>query len=252
MSAGERFLAALAGPAREPLPFRTTIVVAHPDDETIGCGALLSRLAEPTIIHLTDGAPRSLTDAKARGFQTAEAYAEARRRELQAAMALAGVLPQQLVALGWPDQEASFHMVEIATELARRLAGTDIVIAHAYEGGHPDHDTTALAVHAARELILRRGGAAPDIIEIPLYRAGPEGRLAQSFELWPGLAESVVKLSAEEQRLKEAMFAAHATQQHRAWVVHGRIRAFPPPRLTTTSRGCRMAATFSMSSSAGA
>ena len=126
-----------------------------------------------------------------------------------------GVAPRQLVALGWSDQEASLHIVEIATELARRLAGTDIVITHAYEGGHADHDTAALAVAAARRLLLRRGETAPDIIEVPLYRAGPEGRrLAQDFEPWPGAVATAVELLPEEQELKRAMFAAHATQRN--------------------------------------
>ena len=209
--AGERFLAALPLPERPKLPFRTALVVAHPDDETIGCGAQLPRFSDITIVHLTDGAPRSLTDAKARGFATAEAYAAARSGELRAAMRLAGS-SEQLVALGWPDQESAQHLAEIATDLAERLAGTDIVLTHAYEGGHPDHDTAALAVWAACALLRRAGESAPAVIEMPLYHLGQEGCMRQVFVPAAGTQEIVVELTPEERRMKQKMFSAHASQ----------------------------------------
>ncbi len=210
--AGERFLAALPLPERPKLPFRAAVVVAHPDDETIGCGAQLPRFSDVTIVHLTDGAPRSLTDAKARGFATAEAYAAARSGELRAAVGLAGILSERLVALGWPDQESTQHLADIATDLAERLAGTDIVLTHAYEGGHPDHDTAALAVWAACALLQRAGESAPAVIEMALYHLGQEGRMQQVFVPAAGTQEIAVELTPAERRLKQKMFAAHASQ----------------------------------------
>lgn len=41
---------------------------AHPDDETVGMGATLYRLREAAIIHVTDGAPRDMRDARAQGL----------------------------------------------------------------------------------------------------------------------------------------------------------------------------------------
>ena len=37
----------------------------------------------------------------------------------------------------------------------------DVVLTHAYEGGHSDHDATAFAVHLAAGVMRREGGKAP-------------------------------------------------------------------------------------------
>jgi LmbE family N-acetylglucosaminyl deacetylase len=209
--AGRRILAALADPARAPLPFRTLVLVAHPDDETIGCGGQLARFSDVTVVHVTDGAPRNGIDAVKLGYSKPADYAAARRRELEAAMHLAGIGPDRLVAPGWSDQEAALHLAEIARELEARLADADCVLTHAYEGGHPDHDACAFVVHAACAR-LRRRGSAPAIIEMPFYRAGPEGWGVHTFIPYPQTDETVVDLDADERTRKRDMFACHLTQ----------------------------------------
>src|SRR5918994_1793205 len=90
------------------------VVAAHPDDETVGLGGQLRRLRRATIAHVTDGAPRDLADARANGFDDWQSYADARRRELRAGMALAGINTCSLVALGFPDQQAVYSMASLA------------------------------------------------------------------------------------------------------------------------------------------
>jgi LmbE family N-acetylglucosaminyl deacetylase len=209
--ASRRILAALADPDRRPLAFRALIVVAHPDDETIGCGGQLARFSDITIVHVTDGAPKNGIDAAKLGYSGPEDYAAARRRELEAAMHLAGIGSDRLVALGWSDQGAALHLPEVARELVARLADAECVITHAYEGGHPDHDACAFAVHAACTR-LRRRGSAPAIIEMPFYRAGPEGWGVHTFIPYPQTEEIVVDLDTDERARKRAMFACHLTQ----------------------------------------
>lgn len=101
--------------------------------------------------------------------------------------------------------------------IARRLVplfldrGVSLALTHAYEGGHPDHDATAFAVHAAARLLARRGRPL-EIIEMPFYRLGPSGQLLQSFAPAGEYASLALPLGRNEKRLKRRMIAAHATQ----------------------------------------
>ncbi len=189
---------------------RIVVVLAHPDDEVLGCGILLSRHRDALVIHVTDGAPRRRADAARLGFASPDAYAAARRSELEAAMALAGIGPDQLLGLGIFDQAASQDLVAITYRLVPLLRGASVVLTHAYEGGHPDHDATAFAVHAAGRLL---GDEAPQVVEMPFYRASPDDWLRQDFAPARGVGQEItLVLSEEERRLKRRMYEAHASQ----------------------------------------
>jgi LmbE family N-acetylglucosaminyl deacetylase len=101
----------------------------------------------------------------------------------------------------------------VTRHLVKQMQGFQQVITHAYEGGHPDHDSTAFCVHAACALIRRSGGAPPVIIEAPLYNA-PGGRYVHQVFLPHHDAGPVllVQLSEEQQALKRRMYACHETQ----------------------------------------
>lgn len=198
----------IADPERPRLPGRTVLVFAHPDDETLACGALLPRLEDAGIVHVTDGAPRNVEDARRHGFPTAAEYAAARRRELEGAMSLAGLPASRLTCLGVPDQGGAYALADVARRLAPLLGSADLVITHAYEGGHPDHDAVCWAVQAALGTVAKR----PVLIEVPLYRLGPDGGwLRQSFGA-DEAGETILRLTPAERALKERMIAAHASQ----------------------------------------
>jgi N-acetylglucosamine malate deacetylase 2 len=187
---------------------RVAVVVAHPDDETLAVGAQLALLREVVLVHVTDGAPRDGADARALGFPSDEAYAAARRRELEAAVRVAGIGPDRLVGPWVADQEVALRVPEVTARLVGVLGQADVAITHAYEGGHPDHDAVALCVHLAAAACARP----PALIEVPLYHAGPAGWVWGQFAAGPGSPGLVVALDRSERALKAQMLAAHRSQ----------------------------------------
>lgn len=201
---------------RQSLPLlhgrRALVVVAHPDDETIGAGAQLGRFEDVRILQVTDGAPRSGQDATAAGCASWRDYAALRRRELDAALGLAGISPDRLDRLGFADQDASFHLAAIVRQIVQRIEDwrPELVLTHAYEGGHPDHDATAFAAHAACAVL---DGAAPELVEMAGYHAGQDGGTRfQEFLPHPGLPVLSLPLGPAQRALKRRMLDAHASQ----------------------------------------
>jgi LmbE family N-acetylglucosaminyl deacetylase len=188
------------------------VVVAHPDDETVGAGAQLPHWRDATFVYVTDGSPRNPADATAAGFATRDGYAAARRAEVRAALALAGIPAAPVRELGRVDQEASSDMAALALDLADLLRELRpaAVVTHPYEGGHPDHDATAFAVHAARRM-LARTGPAPRVLEMASYH-GATGRLATA-EFLPDGGEVVrVELTGAERAFKRSLAACYRSQ----------------------------------------
>lgn len=199
----------------EDLPEHAGLVVtAHPDDEVIAAGVMLSRLRRAGVICVTNGAPHNVRHANAAGFDNRWDYGEARQKEAEAALALTGREIAPLCNVGIADQEATLHLVPTTLYLVHRFRlEFDRVITHAYEGGHPDHDSVAFCVHAACALIAKAGETPPVIVEAPLYNA-PGGAFQSNQFLANGDAGPVAhfKHSPAEQALKTAMFDCHATQ----------------------------------------
>lgn len=201
---------------------RVALVVAHPDDETLGAGARLGRLREALFVHITDGAPRDGADALAAGFASPAAYAAARRRELGAALRTAGVNPDGARCFDIPDQQVLPALAQVARRLATLIAQQriEVILTHSYEGGHPDHDATACAVHAAAALIAREGPK-PVVLELTGYHASTGKVTAGAFlPTAKPVPEVVAPLTRQESAAKRAALDQFATQ---ARVIDGLI-----------------------------
>ena len=100
---------------------RIMIVVAHPDDETIGVGAQLCRFPDTLLMQVTDGAPRDGRDAATHGYWTIADYAFARQVELRAALGAGRAGGVGTEFIGIPDQEACLSLVTLTQRILRRL-----------------------------------------------------------------------------------------------------------------------------------
>jgi LmbE family N-acetylglucosaminyl deacetylase len=196
-------------------PPKAAIIVAHPDDEAIGAGALMRDLPEVVIVHVTDGAPKHLETARRYGLGTREEYARARREEVVAALRLVGIPPQRIRALGYVDGEAALRLVEISYAVAGILdeLRPEVVLTHPYEGGHTDHDATAFAVHLACGVLRREGVPAPVVLELTSYHNRNGRRVHADFLPHWTVPTRRVDLPPEAQTLKERMFRYFTTQQ---------------------------------------
>jgi LmbE family N-acetylglucosaminyl deacetylase len=188
---------------------RAVILVAHPDDETVGAGGRLAALDPAAVVVVTDGAPRDGFFARSAGCADRTAYAALRRRELEAALRMAAVPQRRLRQWQFVDQEAALDLEALARAVraACEELRPEVVLTHPYEGGHPDHDAVAFAAAAAVRLLPVP--ARPILLEMAFYHRGPHGPVWGRFAGDPGRP---VSLGGEALARKRAMLACYPSQ----------------------------------------
>ena len=117
---------------------RLTVVAAHPDDETLGAGGLISEASvrgiPVQVIVVTDGA----ASHPASQAITRRQLAVLRQRELF--LAVAELAPEaEVVMLDFGDGETSEHRSEIRAALARAIEPGATIVAPWRGDGHRDH-----------------------------------------------------------------------------------------------------------------
>jgi N-acetylglucosamine malate deacetylase 2 len=186
------------------------IIVAHPDDETIGLGGQFHFLDNLSTIHVTDGVVR--------GAAAREEHAAIRRRELHAAMDLAGVPAERRLELGAEDQGSAFRMAELTRRLALLVEQIRprIAITHPYEGGHPDHDSCAFLVQHAVSFLEARSLPVPRRFEFASYHNGTPHSDTPSLRTGEFLSDEAVEtsvLSDEARRRKQRLLDCFVSQR---------------------------------------
>lgn len=179
------------------------------------------------ILHVTDGAPANMRDAWAKGYERREDYALQRKNELFEAMTKAGIDAGSLLSFDVADQSAAYQMPLLAGRLATLLQehGTTMVLTHAYEGGHPDHDATAFVAHTAHCLLQREGWPPIQILEFPLYHSRGGRMQAQEFPTSEG-CEIAIRLDAPTLTAKQEMLAAFTTQRQTLLLLDADLERF--------------------------
>ena len=198
-----------------PAATRCSVIVAHPADEIVGAGCLISKLVDVTVLHITDGAPGDMHDAAAAGFKDVSDYARARRQECLAALAIVNVPEERVLEFAVQDHYAAQCLADLTKRITIFLqqSAADIVITHPYEGGHPDHDATAFATHAALRLMKENGFRPPVLFEMALHPSADFK--AKLPEFLPGAEREMTTLLLDEraQELKQRMFDCFESQR---------------------------------------
>ena len=178
----------------DPRPVPSALLFyAHPDDETIALGARLGRFANAHLVHVTDGVPHREDVPRAHGFSSMLEYCDARQQELRNVLDAASIPSIDRECLEVPDQEASYQLTWLTHRLLLllRIHQPQVVFTHPFEGGHPDHDACAFAVHHAIGLLRFRHEPAPIIVESPFYHAAKFGRGMEIGTFLPSEHETV-------------------------------------------------------------
>ena len=197
------------GDARTELPGwrRVLAVVAHPDDESFGLGAVLTAFtaggASTAVLCLTHGEASTL-------HGVAGDLHRVRRDELAAASAVLGV--SHTVLRGYPDGELNAtcrsRLVGDIRDVAHDLSSDGLLVFDpSGVTGHPDHAAASAAALAAA-----------DLLELPILGWTLPASVADALNKESGTAfrghdptdiDYVIHVEREQQR---AAAAAHASQ----------------------------------------
>lgn len=195
----------------EELMGRTLVVVAHPDDEAIGCGTLLQRMRDPLVVFATDGAPRQ--EKWWQKYGSREAYADLRRGEARQALSEVGISGPEFLcgdqSQPFADQQLFLRLPEAVAAFTRYVERfrPQALLTHAYEGGHPDHDACCFVA----SVVAQQCGL--PIWEMPLYARDGNGNVVQQQFLHPVGGEVTIEASPAEQQRKQRMLEAYRSQR---------------------------------------
>ncbi len=161
---------------------RCLVIAPHPDDEVVGCGALIMRMREARqpvrIVFVTSGRHSNRS-----GVMTPDDLAACREAEAVKACAQLGVDAQNVVFLRHPDGCVTGQMDKIAADLQSQIAGfrPGSLFSPFGMDSHADHRSIAIVV----DRLARAGTVSCPIYEYPVW--------FWSFGVWRGALFSFLR-----------------------------------------------------------
>jgi len=123
------------------------IVAAHPDDEVLGAGGLISMLAASRVrlrlVAVTDG------ERSHHGHGSTAALARRRAAETGVALRALGAQGAEVIRLGLPDSSLAKREDKLAKVLDPLVAGFDLCLAPWDHDLHPDHEAAGRVARKA-------------------------------------------------------------------------------------------------------
>jgi LmbE family N-acetylglucosaminyl deacetylase len=123
------------------------IVAAHPDDEVLGAGGLISMLAASRarlrLVAVTDG------ERSHQGHGSPAALARRRTAETVAALRALGAQGAEVIRLGLPDSGLADREESLVNVLAPLVEGFDLCLAPWDHDMHPDHEAAGRVARKA-------------------------------------------------------------------------------------------------------
>ena len=193
------------------------IVVAHPDDESIGIGGLIVKNAlignEVRIVMVTDGNPDE--------FKLGEEYEKQRIKELDLALKKVGLSLSNVYFLGYDDLNFIVDLkadgLKKAIEKLKKIIDSykpDEIYTHAYEHGHIDHDTVNFIVRKAYESSIVKGKA--KLYEFSEYNPFYYGKpIPPEKDAYSSYKWKKLKLSKFELKLKKELISSFVSQDQK-------------------------------------
>ncbi|MGI9005465.1 MAG: PIG-L deacetylase family protein [Streptosporangiaceae bacterium] len=132
-------------PEIDPDRWRSAVILAaHPDDEVLGAGGTIARLASKgcrlRLIAVTDG------EASHPGHRDPAGLARRRAEETLAALKVLGAGSCEVIRLGLPDAGLTGRQDELAAAIAEWVRGFDMCLAPWDGDLHGDHEAVGRAV----------------------------------------------------------------------------------------------------------